>query len=320
MTVRLYFNERSFIQSAVSEYIQRKEKSMSVEAEFADHALLLGVVEVTGLAFLVALASETVWDVWRGKRASLKETFANAAIAIVSAVLERTAYGLVFIVGLLIAEPFQLVDIPAAWWTIPLAVLAADFTYYWMHRCEHTVRLFWANHSVHHSSPEFNFSTALRLSWIDALVSWLFYVPMVLIGFSAVETIIGMIVGLAYQSWIHTEKVGRLGWLDRVFNTPSAHRVHHGTNTEYIDRNFGGILIVWDRLFGTYQAEGEKVRYGILPPVGSHNPLVINFSEYAAMLRDLGRAENVRTALRHVFGAPGWRPQGKAAEKNPVAK
>lgn len=286
---------------------------MSVEAEFAAHGLLLEIIEVTGLAFLLALVSETVWDVVRGNRASLRETFANAAIAIVSAVLERTAYGLVFIVGLLIAEPFALFDVPTGWWTIPLAILVADFTYYWMHRCEHTVRLFWANHAVHHSSPEFNFSTALRISWIDALVSWLFFVPMVLIGFSAVETIVGMIVGLAYQSWIHTEKIGKLGWLDGIFNTPSVHRVHHGTNPQYIDRNFGGILIVWDRLFGTYQRENEKVDYGILPPVGSSNPLVINFAEYAAILRDLRRAPDVRTALRHIFGAPGWKPERKGA-------
>ena len=279
-----------------------------LDLEFAAYDNLFQIVEILGLAFLIALVSETVWDVVRGTRRALGETFANGAIAIVSAVLERTAYGLVFVVGLLLATPFALFDIPQGWWTIPLAVLAADFTYYWMHRCEHEVRLFWANHSVHHSSPEFNFTTALRVSWMDALIEWLFFIPMILLGFSLVETIVGLVIVVAYQSWIHTEKVGKLGWLDGVFNTPSVHRVHHGSNAQYIDKNYGGILILWDRLFGTYAREEETVKYGITTPVGSHNPLIINFKEYAALLRDVKRAKSWKAALGYVFRAPGWKP------------
>ena len=284
-----------------------------LESQFSAHASLFQVVEIVELIFLIALASETVWDVIRGNRKTLGETFANAAIAIVSALLERTAYGLVFIIGLLLATPFALFELPQGWWAIPLAVLAADFTYYWMHRYEHEIRVFWANHSVHHSSPEFNFTTALRISWVDALIEWLFFIPMILLGFSLVQTVVGLAIVTAYQSWIHTEKVGKLSWLDKVFNTPSVHRVHHGSNAQYIDKNYGGILIVWDRLFGTYAPEGETVKYGITTPVGSHNPLIINFKEYAALFGDLRRAKSWKAALGYAFRAPGWNPDTPAA-------
>ncbi|MEL6641691.1 MAG: sterol desaturase family protein [Pseudomonadota bacterium] len=279
-----------------------------LEIEFAAYDGLLSVVGLFGLAFLLALVSETVWDVLRGNREKWGETAANIAIGLVSAVLERTAYGIVFIVGLVFASYFAVFDLPNGWWTIPLAVIVADFTYYWMHRAEHEIRLFWANHSVHHSSPEFNFTTALRISWMDALIEWIFFIPMVLMGFSVVETVIGLIVVVAYQSWIHTEKVGKLGWFDRVFNTPSAHRVHHGSNPEYIDKNYGGMLIIWDRMFGTYEPEVAPVVYGITVPINTHNPVVINFKEYRDLVRDVARAKTWQQAIGYVLRGPGWQP------------
>lgn len=287
-----------------------------LETQFSAYTPIFQIVELSGLAFLFALTSETVWDVIKGNRETLGGTFANAAIAIVSALLESTAYGLVFIIGLLLVTPLALFEMPQGWWSIPLAVLAADFTYYWMHRCEHEIRLFWANHSVHHSSPEFNFTTALRISWVDGLIEWLFFIPMILIGFDLAQTVVGLVIVVAYQSWIHTEKVGKLGWLDKIFNTPSVHRVHHGTNTQYIDKNYGGILIVWDRLFGTYVPEEEAVTYGITTPIGSHNPLIINFKEYTMLFRDVRRAKDWKAAFGYVFGAPGWRPNPTTAEQN----
>lgn len=287
-----------------------------IEAQFAEYASLFQIVELAGLAFLIALVSETVWDVVRGSRKTLGETFANGVIAIVTAVLERTAYGLVFIIGLLLVTPFALFEIPHGWWTVPLAALVADFTYYWMHRCEHEVRLFWANHSVHHSSPEFNFTTAVRISWVDALIEWLFFIPMILLGFSLVETVVGLVIVVAFQSWIHTEKVGKLGWLDKVFNTPSVHRVHHGSNAQYIDKNYGGILIIWDRLFGTYAPEDERVVFGITTPIGSHNPLTINFREYAALICDIKRAKSWKAAFGYMFRAPGWHPTKRPTDQH----
>jgi len=280
----------------------------NLESDLAQYALTFDIIGIFGLAFLLALASETVWDVAKGQRKTLGESFLNGFIAVVSAVLERTFYGLVFVIGLWLATPFALTLLPDSWWALPLAVLAADFTYYWMHRTEHEVRLLWANHSVHHSSKEFNFTTALRISWVDSLIEWVFFLPMVLLGFSLAQVIVGLSVVIAYQSWIHSEKLGKLGWLDRVFNTPSTHRVHHGSNPQYIDKNYGGILIIWDRIFGTYAPEGETVVYGITEPLDSVNPLKVMFVEYRNIWRDVRKAKGLREVLGYIFRGPGWRP------------
>ncbi len=280
----------------------------TLEAELANFSITLNILTISGLAFLLALTSETLWDVIRGHRKNLGETFVNASIGIVTALLERTFYSLIFVFGLWLATPFALLQIPNAWWVLPLAIFAADFTYYWMHRIEHETRILWANHSVHHSSPEYNFTTALRISWVDSLVEWVFFLPMILLGFSLAQTVTGLFVVLAYQSWVHTEKPGKLGWLDRVFNTPSVHRVHHGTNAQYIDKNYGGILIIWDRIFGTYEPEREKVVYGITTPVNTINPLKVVFIEYRNIWRDLKKARSGREALGYLFRRPGWRP------------
>ncbi len=280
----------------------------NLESELAHYALTFDIIGLFGLAFLLALVSETVWDVVKGRRKTLGESFVNGFIAIVSVLLERTFYGLIFVIGLWLATPFALTLLPDSWWTLPLAVLAADFTYYWMHRTEHEVRLLWANHSVHHSSPEFNFTTALRISWVDSLIEWVFFLPMVLLGFSLAQVIVGLSVVIAYQSWIHTEKLGKLGWLDLVFNTPSTHRVHHGANPQYIDKNYGGILIIWDRIFGTYAPEGEAVVFGITAPLDSVNPLKVMFGEYRNIWRDVRKAKGLREAMGYVFKGPGWRP------------
>lgn len=287
-----------------------------IETEFAAFSGAFQVLEIIGLIFLVAIISETVWDTITGDRKRFGETFANLAIALGNALLERTAYGLVFVVGLVLALPLAVFDMPATWWSWVLAVLIADFTYYWMHRWEHEVRILWAHHSVHHSSPEYNLTTALRLAWVEALVEWLFFVPMILMGFSVAQTIIAILIVVSYQTWIHTEKIGRLGWLDKVFNTPSVHRVHHGSNIQYIDKNYGGILIVWDRMFGTYEPEDETVVYGITKPVGSANPLVINFHEYGQILKDVRKARSLGEAIGYLFNRPGWQPKRLVNEQN----
>jgi len=280
----------------------------AIEIQFFSFSGVFEVLGIIGLAFLLAVASETFWDVFAVKRRRLGETASNAFIAIISMGLERTAFGLVFVIGLVLATPFAVFDIPFTWWSWALVVVAADFTYYWMHRIEHRVRILWAYHSVHHSSPEFNMSTALRLSWVESLFEWIFFVPMILIGFELVQTIIALFVVVVYQNWIHTEKVGKLGWLDGVFNTPSVHRVHHGCNSQYLDKNFGGILIVWDRLFGTYEAEREKVVYGITEPINTINPIAINFGEYLHIARDLVGSKSYREVLGYLFRPPGWAP------------
>ncbi|WP_299482902.1 sterol desaturase family protein [uncultured Roseibium sp.] len=269
-------------------------------------------VEMVGLVFLLLLVSETAWDLFSGYRKSLRETGANILISIVNNVLERLAFGAIFVVGIFAAEYLAVATIPLSWWSWLLAVLLADLTYYWMHRCEHRVRLLWTYHSVHHSSPEFNFSTALRLAWIEALFTWIFFVPMVVLGFDPAQVIAALAVVIAYQSWIHTEKLGKLGFLDGVLNTPSNHRVHHGRNPIYLDKNYGGILIVWDRLFGTYEPETEKVLYGITEPVRSSNPFIINFRETALLLKDVLRPGPLKSRLATIVMPPGWRKEKRA--------
>ncbi len=281
----------------------------AIEQQFEVYTGTLQVLEIIGLIFLLAIVSETVFDYFFGRRKKLGETLANFSIGIITILLERTAYSLIFIVGLLIAAEFTSLQIPHTWWTWVLAVIVADFTYYWMHRWEHEVRIFWAHHSVHHSSPEFNLTTALRIAWVDAVIEWIFFIPMILIGFDVVQTIIALSIVVAYQTLIHTEKVGKLGWLDKVLNTPSVHRVHHGKNPQYIDKNYGGILIIWDRLFGTYEPEVEKVIYGITTPPNSNNPFIINFYEYWRIGKDIRRSKKWTHAFGYLFKGPGWRPK-----------
>jgi sterol desaturase/sphingolipid hydroxylase (fatty acid hydroxylase superfamily) len=200
-------------------------------------------------------------------------------------------------------------DVPVNGWTMILAVLIADFLYYWNHRAEHRIRFFWAYHSVHHSSTDFNLTVALRLSWIEDFILWIFYIPMAFMGFYPLQILIGLeIVGL-YQVWIHNQKIGRLGILESILNTASNHRVHHGSNSAYIDKNYGGILMIWDRLFGSYQAETEKVIYGLTDNIKTHNPIKINVIEYYRMIKDLRRSQTVKERFLSLFGPPEWKPQ-----------
>ena len=275
-----------------------------VEARFDAFAELYFALEVVGGIFLALIVAETVWDVLAKRRKSLRESGANFVIGLGGFLLERSAFGLVFVVGLLLAEPFAVVDIPLTWWSWVLAVLVADFSYYWMHRLEHEIRILWAYHSVHHSSPEFNLTTALRLAWVEGLVEWLFFVPLIVLGFDALQIVIAVVVVVDYQTWIRTEKIGKLGWADRVFNTPSVHRVHHGSNDTYIDKNYGGILIIWDRLFGSFQAEKEPVIYGIKKLLGTSNPIVINVHEFWQIAKDVARARSISEAFQFAFGRP----------------
>lgn len=290
----------------------------SIELRFAAFADALGTLEIIGVIFFLLIVAETFWDFFSNNRKEYKETLANFAIAVGSALLDRTIYGLVFILALVIAQDFTPLTIPITWWSWVLALIAADLSYYWMHRWEHEIRIFWAHHVVHHSSPEYNLTTSMRLAWLESLVEWIFLLPMIFLGFDAVQTIIAFVFVVSYQTWIHTEKIGKLGWLDRVFNTPSVHRVHHGSNSQYLDKNYGGILIIWDRIFGTYQAEDERVIYGITKPLGSANPFVINFSEYGRIFHDVLRASTLRQKLGFIFGKPGWEPHDQSISSGPV--
>ncbi|GAB2828471.1 sterol desaturase family protein [Actinocorallia aurea] len=199
-------------------------------------------------------------------------------------------------------------DVPISWQWILLALPVTDFFYYWSHRTHHRVRVLWASHVVHHSSRYFNLSTALRQPW-TGFTSWVFYVPMAVMGFHPAVMAFSSGVNLVYQFWIHTERIDRLPRpVEFLFNTPSHHRVHHGSQGSYLDRNYGGILIIWDRLFGTFAPETERVVYGLTKNIETFNPLRVAFHEYAAMARDITAAPTWRDRAAHVFAAPGRHP------------
>jgi sterol desaturase/sphingolipid hydroxylase (fatty acid hydroxylase superfamily) len=241
------------------------------------------VVTVIGVFFYVLTIIETVFDISTKRRLGWQETIANITIEMINRILDNTVIGTIFIIGFFTTEQFALANIPVTWWSWILAVICVDFTYYWMHRIEHERRILWAVHSVHHSSEEYNLTTAFRLSWLESLYEWIFFIPLLIIGFDAVQILASLLMIVVYQTWIHTEKIGRLGWLDGVFNTPAVHRIHHASNSTYLDKNYGGVLILWDRLFGTYQTEIEKPLYGITTPLESSNPLIINFQEFRSI-------------------------------------
>jgi sterol desaturase/sphingolipid hydroxylase (fatty acid hydroxylase superfamily) len=185
-----------------------------------------------------------------------------------------------------------------------------DFLYYWWHRSHHEIRFFWAAHEPHHSSEHYNLSTALRQSWTTAFTVLPVACLMPLMGFEPV--LVGAVIAAntLYQFWIHTETVGKLGPLEWVMNTPSHHRVHHGRNVQYMDRNHAGVFIVWDRLFGTFEPEEEEVCFGLATPLETYNPVRIAFNGYIGLARDLARVTTLHEAWMRTFGPPGWSPDG----------
>ncbi|MGI2258965.1 sterol desaturase family protein [Shewanella sp. GXUN23E] len=202
--------------------------------------------------------------------------------------LSDLLFGLLILQLYFMVFDWRLFDIQMNFGYFLLLMLAQDFCYYWFHRASHRVRWLWAAHSVHHSSESMNFSTAFRQSLMYPVAGmWIFWVPLVIVGFPPNWVVFSVLLNLALQFVIHTQWIKDFGPFDLIFNSPSHHRVHHGRNPQYIDRNYAGVLIIWDRLFGTFVPEVEAVDYGITKPVNSHNPLVVTFSEWRDMWRDV---------------------------------
>jgi sterol desaturase/sphingolipid hydroxylase (fatty acid hydroxylase superfamily) len=259
--------------------------------------------------FLALMVGEMLLGRRGGRGYERRDTLASLAMGVgnvaVHGLLKATTFG--FSVWL---SQYALFDLSGAWWVWPVLILAEDFCYYWFHRAHHEVRFFWAAHVNHHSSRHFNLSTALRQSWTTPLTGPIFWAPLPLLGFAPEQVLTAQAISLVYQFWIHTEHIGRLGPLEWVLNTPSHHRVHHGRNVEYLDRNYGGIFIVWDRLFGTFEPERAPVDYGLTRNLTTFHPVRVAFHEWSAMLRDAWRARSGRDRLGYLVAAPGWSPDG----------
>lgn len=249
-------------------------------------------------------------------RYQARDTLATFGMTIGNVVTGVLMAGVVF-AGLSFAFQYRLFTIPKdAIWAWALIFVLDDFIYYWWHRISHESRFWWAAHVNHHSSQLYNLSVSLRQTWTGLIAgTWMPWIPLALLGFPPEMILLQQSINLFYQFWIHTEAVHRMpAWFEYLFNTPSHHRVHHASNPRYLDRNYGGVLMVWDRMFGTYAEEREDiepVRYGIVKNIETYNPIRIAFHEWAAIARDLFRARSFREAAGVVFGPPGWRPAGE---------
>ncbi len=207
---------------------------------------------------------------------------------------------------------FSVLKIPFTWWAWLILFFAEDFCYYWFHRISHESRLFWASHVVHHSSKKYNLSTALRQTWSGSFYSFVFWLPLILIGFHPIMVMVQMSISLIYQYWIHTELIDKMPkWFEGIFNTPSHHRVHHATNPQYLDRNHAGIFIIWDRLFGTFEPEVEKPIYGLVTNIETYNPVKIAFTEWYNMLSDFFNSKtSIINKFKYFIKPPGWKHDG----------
>ena len=198
-------------------------------------------------------------------------------------------------------------EIFPAWLVWPLTFIVIDFIYYWYHRCSHRIRFLWAVHMNHHSSEEMNFTVALRQPWFGPLTKIPFFAVMPLIGFDPIITAIAGAVSTLYGLLTHTKWVNKLSFLEYILITPSHHRVHHGSNENYIDKNYGNLLIIWDKIFGTYAAEKEEVNYGIRENVNTFNPIKITFMNWYLMYVDFKKSRGFKNKLLSFFGAPEWK-------------
>lgn len=245
------------------------------------------------------------------KRYRLNDSITNLSLGIGNQVTGALTKSLIFGLVIWVYENYALFHIPNSWVSILICLVLYDFLYYWSHRWGHTVSLFWGAHIVHHQSEEYNLSVALRQSWFHNLLAFFIFLPLPLLGFDPLTIGIAGAVNLLYQFWIHTEAIRKLpSWFEFVFNTPSHHRVHHGINPEYIDKNHAGVFMFWDRMFGTFQAENEtnEIQYGITTPLNSWNPAWANFHFYVELFDKMKTTIGIRRKLSLFFRKPGYDP------------
>jgi sterol desaturase/sphingolipid hydroxylase (fatty acid hydroxylase superfamily) len=260
-------------------------------------------------AFIVLMAIEAVADMImrrdlyeiKDSAASISMGLGSVAVGLVTKAMQLGIFSLIY--------RYRIFNLGYQWWAWTLLFFGDEISYYCFHRASHQCRLFWASHVVHHSSQRYNLSTALRQSWTGTITGWIFWMWLPLVGFHPMMVLTMQAISLLYQFWIHTELVQSMGPLEFVLNTPSHHRVHHGSNRRYIDRNHAGTLIIWDRLFGSFEPEdiADRPRFGLTKNIGTYNPVRIAFHEWADIWRDVRRAPGWSNKLRYIFGRPGWR-------------
>lgn len=250
-----------------------------------------------------------------------KDAATSIAMGLGNVFLGLISKSLVFVVFLFFYE-YRFFTLPFAWWSWILILFAEDFCYYWFHRISHENRLFWASHVVHHSSQKYNLSTALRQTWSGSFYSFIFWIPLILIGFHPMMVLTQISISLLYQYWIHTELIHKMPkWFEAIFNTPSHHRVHHATNPQYLDRNHAGIFIIWDRLFGTFEPEVEKPVYGLVKNIETYNPIKVAFNEWFQLFRDVFTTNtSFKNRINYFLKPPGWKHDGTGVLSDDLRK
>ena len=272
-------------------------------------ALLLYAVP----GFVILLIAEIVLTQRMHKEMyEVKDTASSLAMGIGNLISGLFTKAVIFAIFTFIYQ-FRVITLPwDAWWVWGLLFFADDFSYYWFHRLSHGVRFFWASHVVHHSSQKYNLGTALRQTWTgNATGTFIFWTWMPFVGFEPWMVMTMQAISLIYQFWIHTEMIDRMPrWFEFIFNTPSHHRVHHSSDAKYLDLNHAGILIIWDRMFGTFQVEEEHPTYGLTKNISTFNPVKIAFHEWGDMFKDVVKPGSLRQKWMYVFGPPGWSHDG----------
>ena len=258
------------------------------------------------------------------KTYEVKDAFSSITMGLGNVILGFVSKAIVLFVLFLVYDNLRLFTIPVAWWAFVLLFFADDFSYYWFHRISHECRLFWASHVVHHSSQYYNLSTALRQTWSGGFYTFIFWLWLPILGFHPAMIMLQMAISLLYQFWIHTETIDKMPkWFEAIFNTPSHHRVHHGSNPVYLDKNHAGILIIWDKLFNTFQEElpEEKVTYGLVKNINTYNPIKIAFVEWVNMFKDVFSGNKTfRNRILYFLNPPGWKHDGTGKISRDIKK
>lgn len=266
--------------------------------------------------FLLSMLAE--WFIGKKENPELyqsKDMLVSISMGIFSGIVEFFPKVLAFIAFYYLHEISPLkISIDRQWWAWILLFFLDDFAYYWFHRMNHEVRLFWAGHVPHHSSVKYNYGTALRQGVGERIHKFIFWLWIPLLGFDALMIFTMMGLNLVYQFFVHTDLVYKLpAWFESIFNTPSHHRVHHASNNRYLDRNHAGVLIIWDTFFGTFseEKENEKPVYGLTSNIETYNPFLVATHEYSAIIKDVMRAKSWKDKLKYIFYSPGWSHDGK---------
>lgn len=261
------------------------------------------------VGLLLLEVSVNAWD--HRNLFKTKDTLASLSMGIGNVLIGLVVKGFI-LAAYSFAWQFRLVDLGTVWWVWVLLFFADDFSYYVFHRVSHETRFFWASHVVHHSSEFYNLGTALRQTWTGSLFSWVFWMWLPLVGFHPMMIMMMQSISLLYQFWIHTEMIHKMPRpIEWFFNTPSHHRVHHASDAQYLDRNHAGVLIIWDRMFGTFVEEQERPNYGLTKNLETYNPVVIAFHEWRDMFKDVTQPGlSLKQRWKYVFGPPGYSHDG----------